>query len=602
MRIAGYLPIADQGFAVPAFQPSAHGGNAWYCAIPQIEGDQQAPIGAFDFWQGTDPCPFDHKILVEVGDPWQDVFLWQDLTLSGTPPQIFERLKPHHKTLRDELPLSFLELSLAARAEKTAEVAELARELLCRRLGDQDGAEAFCDSVVRAGVLLEIRRAHHRVLPDEILYGSPVDFVIRPSKSRQFEVELGATALDGLASAQDLRELRASIARFGDTIGVGINLLESAEPPPLATKTSLPDIPVPEPFRGELGDFQRPGTRSRLFGLAREMAIDLGTGNTRVYIRGRGVVLNEPSIIALKRLGAHRRVLAVGDEAKLAIGRAPPDVDVVQPLQDGIINDFEATVAMLEHFLQLVGGKRRRFSRPIDMLISAPSGASSFERQNIRNAAIEAGASEVWVTEAPLAAAVGAGLPVSEPIGTMLVHIGSGATDVAILSLRNLAYSSSIRVGGDKMDEAIVSYIRRHFNLLIGRRTAETIRLGHGAIRVIGEGTELIVRGRDVVNGVPKEIAIASGRIAEAIAEAAAMIIEGVRIALENCAPELAADIIDTGITLTGGGALLPGMDETIRDETGLPVTIAVDPQNSVTRGLARMLEDPLWRAALGMT
>lgn len=604
MRIAGFIPMADQGFAVPAFQHSDKIGNAWYSAIPLIEGDQQAPVGAFDIWEGSEPHPLDHGTLVGVGDTWHDVFLWRDDKIAGTPPHIYERLKPHHAALKDEAPLSFLELSLAAGASKTVEVAGLARDLLSQRLGEQNGADAFCDSVVRSGVLLQIRRCHQSAFPEEILYGLPVDFEVKTSDDQQYQVILGDTAIEAIPSQRKLDELKDAISRFGDTIGVEIVLLDGVVPPPLPSAPPLPPPPADEvlavnaPRTGRA----RSGPRSRLFGLAREMAVDLGSGNTRLFVRGRGLAVSEPSMIALRQMRGFRKVFVVGAEAKQTIGREPGGITVVQPVKDGIINDSDAAVEMLKHFFEKVGAGRR-FGRPVDVLICAPSGATTFERHNLRAVAKKAGASTVWLTDAPLAAAVGADLPVAEPVGSMVVHIGSGATDVAILTMRNLAYFTSIRVGGDKMDEAIVSYLRRHYNLAIGIRTAEVLRLGFGEVNsAIQDTGDLIhVRGSDILNGIPREMMVPRAIVVEAIAESAALIIEGVRMALENTAPELAADIIDSGIVLTGGGALLPGMDETIRKESGLPVTIARDPMNSVVIGLARMLDDTEWRRRLGI-
>lgn len=334
--------------------------------------------------------------------------------------------------------------------------------------------------------------------------------------------------------------------------------------------------------------------------MSHDMAIDLGTANTVVYLRGKGVVLNEPSVVAVETINGVRKVKAVGDDAKLMMGKTPGSIEAIRPLRDGVIADIDVAEQMIKHFINKVNG-RQRFMRWPQIVICVPSGSTSVERRAIRDAASNAGASQVWLIEEPMAAAIGADMPVTEPIGSMVVDIGGGTTEVAVLSLRGLAYSTSVRVGGDKMDEAIVSYVRRNHNLLIGEATAERIKQEVGIAKPPADGIGLTIhiKGRDLVNGVPKEIQINQGQIAEALSEPVGTIVEGVRIALENTAPELAADIVDQGIVLTGGGALLTGIDEVLRDETGLPVTIAEDPLTCVALGTGRALEDPVFRGVL---
>ena len=333
--------------------------------------------------------------------------------------------------------------------------------------------------------------------------------------------------------------------------------------------------------------------------MSHDMAIDLGTANTVVYVRGRGIVLNEPSVVAVETINGVKRVKAVGNDAKLMMGKTPDNIEAIRPLRDGVIADIDIAEDMIKWFIRKVHGKSR-FRWP-EIVICVPSGSTKVERRAIRDAASNAGASQVWLIEEPMAAAIGADMPVTEPIGSMVVDIGGGTTEVAVLSLRGLAYTTSIRVGGDKMDEAIVSYIRRNHNLLIGDATAERIKQDAGVARVPADGIGRIIhiKGRDLVNGVPKEIQINQAQIAEALSEPVATIVEGVRRALENTAPELAADIVDQGIVLTGGGALLRGLDEVLRDETGLPVTVAEDPLTCVALGTGRALEDPMFRGVL---
>ncbi|MBL8648017.1 MAG: rod shape-determining protein [Sphingosinicella sp.] len=339
---------------------------------------------------------------------------------------------------------------------------------------------------------------------------------------------------------------------------------------------------------------------SRIFGfLAQDMAIDLGTANTLVYVRGRGIVLNEPSVVAIETINGRKMVKAVGNDAKMMMGKTPGNVEAIRPLRDGVIADIYVAEQMINHFIKKV--HTRKFGNYPEIVICVPSGSTSVERRAIRDAANNAGASQVYLIEEPMAAAIGAGLPVTEPIGSMVVDIGGGTTEVAVLSLRGLAYTTSVRVGGDKMDDAIVSYVRRNHNLLIGEATAERIKKEIGTAKppLDGVGVTLEIKGRDLMNGVPKEITINQAQIAEALSEPVSAIVEGVRQALENTAPELAADIVDQGIVLTGGGALLGQLDEVLRDATGLPVTVADDPLTCVALGTGRALEEPIFRGVL---
>ncbi|MBW8785787.1 MAG: rod shape-determining protein [Novosphingobium sp.] len=334
---------------------------------------------------------------------------------------------------------------------------------------------------------------------------------------------------------------------------------------------------------------------------SQNMAIDLGTANTLVYVQDRGIVLNEPSVVAIETLNGIKRVKAVGDDAKMMMGKTPDTIEAIRPLRDGVIADIEVAEEMIKYFIRKVhGGKKSLFRYP-EIVICVPSGSTSVERRAIRDAASNAGASQVHLILEPMAAAIGADMPVTEPVGSMVVDIGGGTTEVAVLSLRGLAYTTSVRVGGDKMDESIVSYVRRHHNLLIGEATAERIKKDYAVATVPadGIGETIHIKGRDLVNGVPKEITITQANVAEALSEPIGSIIEGVRIALENTAPELAADIVDQGIVLTGGGALIKGLDDYLREETGLPVSVAEDPLSCVALGTGRAMEDPVYRGVL---
>lgn len=332
---------------------------------------------------------------------------------------------------------------------------------------------------------------------------------------------------------------------------------------------------------------------SSLFGfLSADMAIDLGTANTLVYVKGRNIVLNEPSVVAIAKVKDKKHVLAVGEEAKQMLGRTPGNIEAIRPLRDGVIADFEIAEDMIKYFIRKVHN-RRSFASPL-VVICVPSGSTAVERRAIQESAEAAGARKVFLIEEPMAAAIGAGLPVTEPTGSMVVDIGGGTTEVAVLSLGGIVYSQSVRVGGDKMDQAIIAYIRRTHNLLVGERSAERIKesIGSACPPEEGEGRTMEIKGRDLLHGVPKELIISERQIAESLAEPISQIVEAVKSALEHTAPELAADIVDKGIVLTGGGALLINMDYVLRYATGLPVSIAEDALSCVVMGTGRALEE----------
>ena len=334
---------------------------------------------------------------------------------------------------------------------------------------------------------------------------------------------------------------------------------------------------------------------------SRDLAIDLGTANTVVYVRGVGIVSSEPSVVALETINGVRKVRAVGNDAKLMMGKTPANIRTVRPLRNGVIADLEVAEEMIKHFIRKAHGGPNRFSRGPEVVICIPSGATSVERRAIRDAVTNAGADKVSLIEEPMAAAIGAGLPVAEPIGSMVVDIGGGTTEVGVISLQGLALCRSSRVGGDKMDEAIASYVRRNYNLLIGEGTSERIKLQIGsAVRPSdGEGLKMLVRGRDVGRGMPGEIELSQAQIADALSEPVNQIVEVVRTALEHTQPEIAADVIDLGITMTGGGSLLREISIVLQDATGLPVRVADDPMSCVALGAGRTLEDQVYRGAL---
>jgi len=323
-----------------------------------------------------------------------------------------------------------------------------------------------------------------------------------------------------------------------------------------------------------------------------DLAIDLGTANTLVYVRGKGIVLNEPSVVAVhKNAKGEKKVLAVGTEAKKMLGRTPGNIEAIRPMRDGVIADFDITEAMLRHFILSVHN-RRALVRP-RIIVSIPSGITQVERRAVRETVESAGAREIYLIEEPMAAAIGAGLPITEPISSMIVDIGGGTTEVAVISLAGIVYSKSIRVAGDKIDDQIVQYMKRKYSLLIGERWGENIKMEIGCAYPDPnqEIRKMEVKGRDLISGIPKTVEINSEEIREAIMEPLSLIVDTIKDALENAPPELAGDIVDRGIVLTGGGALLRNIDMLIRAETGLPITIGEDPLTTVARGAGIALD-----------
>jgi rod shape-determining protein MreB len=321
-----------------------------------------------------------------------------------------------------------------------------------------------------------------------------------------------------------------------------------------------------------------------------DLAIDLGTANTIVYVKDKGIVLNEPSVVAVHQDSrGMKKVLAVGSEAKNMLGRTPGNIVAIRPMRDGVIADFDMTEAMLKHFILCVHN-RKSLVRP-RIIVAVPSGITQVERRAVREAVESAGAREIYLIEEPMAAAIGAGLPVSEPTSSMVVDIGGGTTEVAVISLSGIVYSKSVRVAGDKIDEAIVQYMKRKHNLLIGERTAEIIKIEIGCAYPFEEIKIGSIKGRDLISGIPKITETNSEEIREAINEQVTFIVDAVKDTLENSPPELAGDIVDRGIVLTGGGALLQNIDILIREETGLPITITDDPLSAVARGAGMALD-----------
>jgi len=321
-----------------------------------------------------------------------------------------------------------------------------------------------------------------------------------------------------------------------------------------------------------------------------DLAIDLGTANTLVYVKGKGIVCDEPSVVVIRK--DNKKTVAVGAEAKRMLGKTPSNIMAIRPMKDGVIADFDATGEMLKYFIKKVHN-RRSFVSP-RVIVGVPSGITQVEQRAVKDAAEASGAREVYLLEEPMAAAIGVGLPVGEPSGNMIVDIGGGTTDIAVISLDGIVYSKAVRVGGDKMDEAIMAYIKRRYNLMIGEMTTELIKIEIGsACDTGGSGKKVMdIKGRDLISGIPKTITINEEEIREALSEPINIIMDTIKVALENTPPELAADIVDRGIVLAGGGALLRGVDLLIKQETGLPVIVAENPLTAVVMGVGKMLDE----------
>lgn len=322
--------------------------------------------------------------------------------------------------------------------------------------------------------------------------------------------------------------------------------------------------------------------------LSNDIGIDLGTATTLVFVKGEGIVLCEPSVVAIERGTSH--VLAVGEEAKRMLGRTPGNIIAIRPMKDGVITDFEVTEAMLRYFIRKV--RRGRFQLNPRIVIAIPSGITEVERRAVKESAERAGGREVFLIEEPIAAAIGVGLPIQEPIGNMIIDIGGGTTELAVISLSGTVFSKSIRIGGDEMDEAVIEYLKKTYNLMVGERTAEDIKIKIGSAYPLEEEMSLEVKGRDLVAGLPKTVTVTSEEIREALQEPVRAILEVTKISLERTPPELAADLIDHGIVMAGGGSLLKGLDKLISEETGLPVHVADDPLTAVAKGTGKVLSE----------
>ena len=590
MSLGGYIPVGEFGFSLPAYQPVGGVSNAWYTAISEVDGDHASNIADFDVLEGIEPTLFAFDAEVSIGDPWLDVFLWEGSPYAGRPNFILQQISILPEKIRHRALPSYLDLAISCESNEASKCALTVLDSLITNNGPIDGVEIFQDTVIKPGVLLALNRQLRRIAPTSHLPSLIREFDVRRVAEKGFIVEL-AKSSQIFFGEENLQSARSSIRQFGRLIGFEISV-ELADRIALKEVESQPSLRR----RAEVRKVSRP-FRSRLFGFARELGIDLGTSNTRIFARNRGLILEEPSAVALKVEGGTKIILSVGTDAALMADRTPDNIEVTRPIRDGAVADLEITIQMISAFIKKVGRQAGLF-RPLDLLICVPTAATSSELRSIYNAARGVGAKEVFFIQQPMAAAIGSDIPVLEPVGSMLVNIGGGATEVAIITLKNIVFSVRVKVGGDKIDELVTSYIRRRHNLLIGSSTAEKIKKDYGIawLDERSEGKTFYVRGRDLMNGVPREISLTQISLLEPIREGIAAILEGIRNALESVPPELAADIVDQGIVLTGGGALLNGLARYIMEETGLPVDQAQDPSSCVAIGIGRAMEDPLYR------
>lgn len=593
MVLAGYLAVADHGFALPVYQEYGVKGNAWYTAEAAIPGDHLSPIATFEVIEDGVDHHLPRHAAVRAGDPWQDVFLWDGAALTGTPPSIFRQIEPSLSDVLAHAPLSLLDLALAADNRVSVEASAAARDLLCGRLGLSQGPVVFREMVVRSGVQLELFRCLYRAG----LSGTQdwnLEFRLDETGTGRYRVGLEQPG-SAFGQAARLEEFRNGMAHFAEAIGVSIEL-GALQVPAAGQGAELPAVPEPaaEPPVLAPPSRSRP-RRSRFLGFSREIAIDFGSSRTRVLSHRSQTLHSEPSLVAVERRNGKVHVIAVGDQARLMKDRTSGNVKVIQPLRDGAIADLDLAVELLKYFMaQVRAGTALR--RPLDVVLTVPASATKAELRAMRTALQKAGASDVKFLFSSLAAAIGAGLPVNSPTASMIVLIGSGVTQIAIVAFRGIAYETSVRIGGEAMTEAIVSHYRRTRNLRISATTAERIKVQFGMAGPPddGMGRTFTLRGKDLSNGIPKEITGYQSELATAVADQVNTIVEALRIALENLAPALAEDIVDQGMVIAGGSAALAGLRDRLAEETGLPVEIADDPANCSLRGLSRVLDDPL--------
>ncbi len=577
------------GLALPLFRSSNFLSNAIYLGETEVSGDLNSCV--FDFDVTTLECHayLENPIEIGSGDKWRSVFITDNSTFVGTPHEIFAQSEDEHADIRKLAPLSFLDLAVAVSSENCPTYYSEVRQLIESRFSSDDVQDAISETVLRKYVSIAIARC----LRDS---GAPVDL---PSDLRNFEiVHETRKRLKVLFSADALLILdNEKREAFGRDVRETFSLLGLQVD--LATEKFSDTIEPQEDNEGSATGAV--GTRrSRRFGLVHEFAIDLGTTNTRIFSNSRGLILTQPSAVALRQEPGFFKIVAIGDEALAMEGRTPENINVVYPIREGVIADLDVASAMVKHFIALTG-ERPNLIRPLDVVLCVPAGSTPAERKAIAKAIKAAGAARVSIVLQPLMAALGAGSPVIDPVGTMVATIGGGATEVAIVALNGVAYSTSVRTGGDRMTDEVISYVRRYHNLHIGRATAERIKREYGVASpdFAVKNLKFRLRGRDLVQGVPAEVEMSQESLAEAFEDVVKSIVEAIRITLEGTAPELAADVVDQGIVLTGGGARLGSLDRLIEQETGLPVYLPDEPETCVAKGIGIAMSDPAFYSTL---
>jgi rod shape-determining protein MreB and related proteins len=596
MKIFGYISPFEHGFALPAYHADADTFNAWYMAVPRIAGDHCAPIDDFEILEGNiEPC--EGSRVLEEGDAWNDVFLWDGAAYVGTPKEIFEQIKRARKHMEKEAPFSLLDLALAAGEPGTDKIARQAFAYAKKRMGATQGAICFVEAAIRPGVLLEVCRFAAENDYPVVRSNAVRRIALQDVKRLTADIDINLDFLRDVKGKGLFEILERRIASFGERIGAEFHI--SPEPAPIKS--------YGDPGLDDVGE--KPGTGEPMGAssasadvpaMTADIAIDLGSGGARIYARGQGVILNEAPVVLLRKAADRHLVLAVGDAAVERARSDPDQYYLAKPIRDGVVIDDALAERMIEGLFGMIGLKSRFFRKPM-VVAAVPATLTKVQQKGVVAVLQNAGAGEVRLIPKAMAAAIGADMPVTEPIGSIVVDIGLDTTEVAVISLRSLLVVRSIAVGGADMDEAIVAYIRRHHNLLISAATANRIRLDVGTALMPREGIGTIfhVKGNALGMGKMQEVSISQGQICEALTEAVGLIVESVRLVLEQTPPELAADIVDQGIVLTGGGALLAGLDELLRWETGLPVTIADQPETCTIIGAGRALEDPVFQGIL---
>ena len=588
-ELFGYKILANPGFAMPLFRSCNFQSNAIYLASTEISGDQNSRILDFDVTDLEPDRYLCEAIKLMPGMRWRTVLCVDEKEFIGLPDELFVQLASLSDRLEKTAPLTMVDLALASKSESTAKYFRSAQQHLSEQFGLTNSGSLIAETTLRKLVNIAFARCFESVGERIDIPSDFAQFSIHLKDEDWVEVQLGRAAslyLDDQQKREFVVSLQSDFALLGLRVAVrgdGFTEGQETEEPvnERSTRVALPK-------------------RTRRFGLVREIAIDVGTTNTRIFSGSQGLIISQPSVVALRQRNGYKEIIAVGDEALLMEDRTPDDVIIVRPLRDGAIADLEIASEMIKYFIE-ASGKKPTFLRPLDVVICVPSGSTAAERRSIANAARSAGASEVSVIQQPMAAAIGAGAPVLEPVGSMILNIGGGTTEVAIVTMRGVAYATSVRTGGDKMTDDVIDYFRRWHNLLVGRSTAERAKkdFGVAAVKFADEKLKFRVRGRDLVHGVPKEIEITQVEFAQAFENVTGAIIETIKIALENTAPELAADVIETGVLLTGGGARLNSISRLVEEEIGLPVHVPDEPEAAVARGIGMAMNDPVFQQIL---